>query len=260
MLKSSGIAIINIDDPYSQKIISKTKAKIFSFGMTSNATLHPIKIKYDINGMDVILSYKKEKISLKTNLIGEYNLYNIMAAVSVCINQGININDIENALKKSMVIPGRLEKIPCNIPGKIYLDYAHTPDSYEKLLSTISKLYDEKYELNIIFGCGGNRDKDKRHKMAKITEKYAKSIIVTTDNPRNEPLDEIISDIIKGFKKNNHQIILDRKEAIHNILNKMHEKSILLILGKGREDYQETKFGKIPHSDKEIVENYTYES
>ena len=72
--------------------------------------------------------------------------------------------------------------------------------------------------------------------------------------------DEIMSDIIKGFKKNNHQIILDRKEAIHNILNKMHEKSILLILGKGREDYQETKFGKISHSDKKIVENYTYES
>ena len=260
MLKPSGVAIINIDDPYSKQIISKTKAKIFSFGMDSNAMLHPVKIKYNTNGINVILNYKKNNISITTNLFGEYNLYNNMAAVSVCINQGINIKDIELAFNEPMEIPGRLEEVSSNIPGKVYLDYAHTPDSYEKVLSTISELYNENYELNVIFGCGGNRDKDKRHKMAEIAERYAKSIIVTTDNPRSEPIKEIISDIIKGFKTNTHQIILDRKKAIHETLNKMHDKSILLILGKGHESYQETKFGKMPHNDKEIIENHIYES
>ncbi|MEE2858990.1 MAG: UDP-N-acetylmuramoyl-L-alanyl-D-glutamate--2,6-diaminopimelate ligase [Candidatus Neomarinimicrobiota bacterium] len=260
MLKSSGVAIINIDDPYSKKIISTTKAKIFSFGITTKAMLHPIKIEYNSNGMNVVLNYKKKKIHIKTNLFGEYNLYNIMAAISVCINRDINMKDIEMAFNHPIIIPGRLEEIPSNFPGKVYLDYAHTPDACEKVLSMISKLYNANYELNVIFGCGGNRDKDKRHKIAKITERYAKSIIVTTDNPRSEPLENIIDDIRKGFKANTHQIILDRKKAIHKALNQMHEKSILLILGKGHENYQETKFGKIPHNDKEIIENYINES
>ena len=259
MLNSSGTAIINIDDPYSEKIISKTNAEIFSYGMQSKAMLCPVKVEYTMHGMNITLKYNNNEISLKTNLLGEYNLYNIMAAVAVCLKHNIKIIDIEKAFEKPIIIPGRLEEINCHSPGKVFLDYAHSPDSYEKVLTIISKIYHE-YELNIIFGCGGDRDKKKRSEMARIAEKYAKSIIVTTDNPRSEPIDQIITDIKKGFKKNNFKIILDRKKAILEMLNTIHEKSILLILGKGRENYQETQFGKIPHNDKEIIQSYNYES
>ena len=127
----------------------------------------------------------------------------------------------------------------------------------EKLFSTLFTLYPTGTNIFIVFGCGGNRDIDKRSNMAAIAEKYASFIIVTTDNPRTESLENINSDIISGFTGKNYEIIIDRKDAIYRMMDKMDTNSILLVLGKGSENYQEIGTDKIQYNDKETIEGYT---
>ena len=136
----------------------------------------------------------------------------------------------------------------------IYIDYAHTPDAYEKIFTTVKKI-NKDYEIFSLFGCGGDRDKDKRPIMANIAEKYCDKIFVTSDNPRNESLETITSDIVNGFNLNKHKIIEDRKFAIKCAIDEMGENSILFVLGKGRENYQIINNDKIFFSDVDTVKN-----
>ena len=255
-LNKKNTAVINLDDPYAKRIIAETSANIITYGMEKHADLYPLKTECRLNGIQTKLQYGSNMISVKSNLVGLYNLYNIMAAIAVCLTMNIQPEIISQAMQQSMVIPGRLESISTNSPGKIFIDYAHTPDAYEKLFSTISSLCSKEAVIYTVFGCGGNRDTHKRSEMAAIAEKYSDFVTVTTDNPRTESLEAINSDIVSGFKGNNYEIILDRKDAIYQMMDQMNDQSILLVLGKGMENYQEIGREKIPYNDKKIIEGY----
>jgi len=225
--------------------------------MNKKADLHPVHTEFTLHGINAKLQFGQKTISIDSSLIGEYNLSNIMAGAAAALSMGISISKIESAIKSMPPIPGRMEHIPCNCLGKVFVDYAHSPDAYEKLFSNLVNLMYNQVKIFTVFGCGGNRDTGKRAEMAKISEKYASFSFVTTDNPRTESLERINADIIQGFSSDSYTVILDRKEAITTALKQMNENSILLVLGKGPENYQEIGTEKIPHSDIEIIKDYT---
>ena len=138
--------------------------------------------------------------------------------------------------------------------GKIIVDYAHTPDAFEKILALVKKI-DSTKKIITLFGCGGDRDTSKRSVMGKISEIYSDKIILTNDNPRNESSDKIFDDIISGFKTSKYTIIKNRKDAIEQAINNLSKNDTLLILGKGIENYQLIMGKKIYHNDVEIIKN-----
>ena len=258
-LNSLKTAVINLDDPYSGRICSATSAKVITYGMNEKADLHPVQSDFSLNGTEAKLQYGKKELSVNTVLMGEYNLSNIMAASAVSLDMGISPDYIAQTVNSLPPIPGRLEQISCNCPGKVLIDYAHTPDAYEKLFSCLTELKDEESKIITVFGCGGDRDASKRSKMAKISETYAAFSFITMDNPRTESLEKINADITDGFSGSHYEIICDRKTAVETALSRMDDQSILLVLGKGRENYQEIGTEKQLHSDMEIIREFQYE-
>ena len=257
-LDQDSYSVINIDDSYGRRLYKDINSNKISYGFNNAADIYSKKIKSSFNKTNCTISIFKESFEFESNLIGDYNISNIMAAIGSLISIGFNPSDIIDVINEvNLCIPGRMELVSQNQGRYIYIDYAHTPDAYEKLFTTIKKI-NKSYEIILVFGCGGDRDKNKRSKMAYIAEMYCDKIFVTSDNPRFEKLDTILEDIVGGFKSRKHQVIKDRKLAIESAIDSMGSDSILLVLGKGQENYQIIKDSKIFFSDFETIKEYIY--
>ena len=257
-IDKNSYAILNKDDIYYKRIVKNIKCKYKTYGFDSSSDIYIKEYKGDINNTIGKLIYKNKAYNFKTTLIGKYNLYNIMASISTCITLKLNISNIINAINYIKQIPGRMEKFELSNNNFAIVDYAHTPDAYTNVLSTISNLSSNR-KIITVFGCGGDRDKSKRPLMAKIAEKYSDEIIITTDNPRYESSENIFKNIILGFKKNNHKIIINREKAIKSAID-TNSNSIIVVLGKGIENYQLINNKRIPHSDIGIIKKYINEN
>lgn len=195
------------------------------------------------------------EISFKHQLIGEFNNENIKAAIMILRQLTFNDAQIAEALSKAVAPPGRFESIQEGQPFYVVVDYAHTPDGLERLLQAGRKLMKESHgNIRTVFGCGGQRDRDKRPQMAKIAEKYSDRVILTQDNPRQEPEEQIIEDIVKGFVKKSDVIIEnDRKKAIEMALKEALPGDIVLIAGKGHETQQILASGPHYFDDRQVA-------
>ena len=255
-LNSKSLAIINADDKYANRIIENISSNFLTYGIDEkSADLYIEKYELGLSKTKAKICYKNKKYNLETSLVGKFNLHNISASILCCISLGININSIIRAIKEFSSVPGRFEKFKLPKNNFAIIDYAHSPDAFENVFKNISVINKENKKIITLFGCGGERDKYKRSKMAKIAEDFSELTIITNDNPRNEDEDLIINDIINGFSKNQYKIIKDRKTAIKSAL-KIAENNLILILGKGIEEYQNIRGEKIPHSDIKIVKEY----
>ncbi len=256
-LNKNSIAIINGDDKYSKGIIDNIRCEYLTFGFNKKFNLYVKSYNLSIDGTKITFNLEGTEFEVKTELIGEFNIYNIMGSILASWKLGLNINQIQYALKSFKSVPGRFEKFKLKNKNNAIVDYAHTPDAFENILSNINKL--TKKDIITVFGCGGNRDKTKRAKMGEIAERYSSYIYLTNDNPRFENENSIIDDIIKGLKNEKYSIIKNRSKALHEILQKYSNK-IIVILGKGRDDYQIIRNNKEFHSDIGIVEEYLDEN
>ena len=170
-------------------------------------------------------------------MTGMFNVMNITGAIAVCVQQGISIESCIESIKNYGGVKGRCEVIPTGKDFAVICDYAHTPDAIENILINVKKCTENR--LICLFGCGGNRDSSKRPKMAHSAEKYADYLIVTSDNPRNENPDDIISDILKGLEGTKpYDVVTDRRKAIYHALEIAQKGDVIVLAGKGHEDYQ----------------------
>jgi len=252
-LDDNGLAIINIDDKYSNRILESINSNVITYGFDNKADIHPVSYQINYTGMSIELSLFNSIYKIDTKLTGKHNIYNIMASIAVGIENKIPLELMIKSINNIKSIPGRMEFIG-NEKYKVFIDYAHTPDAYNNILKLVSDLKDENDKIITLFGCGGDRDPSKRPEMALISEKYSDMVIVTSDNPRNEDIEDIIKDIQSGFNLDNYLVIKDRELAIKHAMGILDSKSILMILGKGRENYQIENGEKTYHNDVEIVE------
>jgi UDP-N-acetylmuramyl-tripeptide synthetase/UDP-N-acetylmuramoyl-tripeptide--D-alanyl-D-alanine ligase len=237
--KYSHASIINTDDVYGEKLYAAISGEKYSYGSGKNASLQ-------ISSMELLSSESKFRFktssdlaTVKTGLIGEFNIYNAVAAIGICSVFGLSISSITSALEKCTPPKGRLEIIPAARGFTVLCDYAHTPDALENVLKSIKKTLPKNGRLICVFGCGGDRDKGKRPLMGAVSEKYADISVVTSDNPRNENPDIIIDEICTGMGYNSLVFrITDRKTAIRFALTEAHPLDTVILAGKGHETYQ----------------------
>ena len=245
--------VINIDAKYCKEIAKKSNVETTTIGKDGDLSL--VSLTSKVNGSSFKLQYKSKQYSGVSNLIGDYNISNLMMAAAVLINLGFNLKDILSIIKESeFVIPGRFNVLKTNADFSIIIDYAHTPDGIKNILSAIKKLPHNK--IISVFGCGGNRDKTKRNEMGEVALALSDFVVVTSDNPRDENPEMIIDDVVQNITSKNVVRITDRKSAIEYALSIAKPNDIVAILGKGAETYQEIKGVKIHFSDYEVVDNF----
>ena len=256
-LSPSAFGVTNSDDKNCLTLISNSKAHPLSFGTTPGADFILKNIKYDLTGTSFSIKYRGNEYQASTALIGEFNAYNACAAFATAVSLGIREEICVEGINTTKQVPGRFEVVGSG-SKKCIIDYSHTADSLEKALLALNKITNNENPVYTVFGCGGNRDKTKRPVMGKIACDLSKYVIVTSDNPRYEEPMDIINDIKKGISKTNYEVVENREEAIKAAIDKSEDNAVILIAGKGHENYQEIKGVRNHFSDKETAEKYLY--
>ena len=228
------------------------------YGIADNSDYQIKNINYDLNGTDFTITNKNVDYKIHTTLIGTFNAYNATSAFATAHSLGIDANKIVEGIKSSPQVPGRFEVLG-NGKKKVIVDYSHTADSLEKALQAVREIVKDKNQVVTVFGCGGDRDKTKRPVMGKVASDLSDKVFVTSDNPRTENPYDIIKDIIKGISKDNYEIEENREEAIKNAIQRSADNAVILIAGKGHENYQEINGVRNHFSDQEIALKYLAE-
>jgi len=252
-LKKSGSAVLNLDDDRVGSIKSSIKHGVITYGINKKADVTAKDIKTSLSGSKFIAVTPKGDIDIKTHLIGMHNVSNILGSIAAAIAVGIDAKNIKKGIADLECVPGRLEPVEAGQKYKIFVDYAHTEDALNNVLSLLREV--AKKSIVTVFGCGGNRDRQKRPLMGQAACKYSDRVIITSDNPRFEDPDKIIEEIEHGIKSvfSNYEIISDRRKAIARALGSASSGDIVIIAGKGHEDYQIVGDKVLPFDDRKIA-------
>jgi len=251
--KLKPIAIINIDDRWGEQLVDKIDKNIsvLTFGVGARADFRASNYRMEFGGTSYQLDARGKSYLVRVPLIGRFNVANSMAALAAANALGVNLREAVLSLGKSPQVPGRLEIVPAKRQFQVFVDYAHTPDALLNVMKTLREL--EPRRLIVVFGCGGDRDRQKRPLMAEAVDRHADYAIITSDNPRKEDPDAIIAEIEKGFRSNHHEKITERAQAIARAVEIAQPRDIVLIAGKGHEAYQEFADYTVPFDDIQVA-------
>ena len=251
--KRTPVAIVNIDDRYGEQLLKKIdqRVAVVTYGRSVRADFRASNYRVEFSGTSYQLDAHGKSYLVRVPLIGGFNVANSVAALAAANAMGISLRDAVLSLGKSPQVPGRLELVPAKRQFQVFVDYAHTPDALRNVLKTLREL--EPHRLIVVFGCGGNRDREKRPLMGEIVDRHADYAIVTSDNPRKEDPDAIIVEIEKGFRSSHYEKMVDRTQAIDRAITLAQPRDIVLIAGKGHENYQEFADHTVPFDDIQVA-------
>ncbi len=238
-LPSHACAVINRDDPAGEEMIRATAARPITYGLNPLADLRARIGAIDASGTQFDLIYDGSETPVSIGLIGRHNVYNVLAAAGACLAVGLDPGQIAEALGEVPAVPGRLQRVACEAGFDVFVDYAHTDDALSNVLKALRPIV--RGRLIVVFGCGGDRDRSKRPRMAGVAEQLADAVVVTSDNPRGEDPDAIIREILAGFSdlgRSKTQVQSDRRAAIRLAIGSAQPGDVVLIAGKGHETYQ----------------------
>lgn len=253
-VKNNKGAVINIDDSYGHRVMEKTTAPTITYSTLGKGTLNASDVHMSTKNSQYTVNYKGESYPVSMNTTGLFNVYNTLAAIGACLQEGISMEAIDTALKTFSSVPGRFELIEEGQDFAVVVDYAHTPDGLQNILETAKAIKENR--IIIVFGCGGDRDATKRPIMGRIAAEYGDKIYVTSDNPRTEDPVQIVKDVEVGVKEvlrdgTSYEVIVDRREAINHAIHDAKAGDIVIIAGKGHENYQILKNETIHFDDRE---------
>ncbi|MBS0603866.1 MAG: UDP-N-acetylmuramoyl-L-alanyl-D-glutamate--2,6-diaminopimelate ligase [Verrucomicrobia bacterium] len=247
-------AVVNADSPYASQMIADCAVKVLKFGIDQPCDLRASNISLSSSGMEFDVEYQQKKCRFKSALIGRFNVYNLLGAAGAGLARGFALEEIAAALSTFSKVPGRLECVPNDKGLKIFVDHAHKVDALSNVLSTLREIV--KGRIIAVFGCGGNRDQGKRPMMGSIAESLSDVAIVTSDNPRNEDPEEIIRQILSGFKDSRKAcVIVNREEAIQRAIQMAKPEDVILIAGKGHETNQIFSHQTIDFDDRKVAQS-----
>ncbi len=255
-------AVVNADDSYGAEILdggSRYSYRFAGFGFSKSAEYRPdpSSVVSGVAGVRYLMDNPHRGALIELQVAGRFHVYNSLCALAAADQAGVPFEVIQEGLRNLPAVPGRFHVIPSKLGFCAVVDYAHTGDALQKLLLSARDL--EPARIITVFGCGGDRDKGKRPIMGKIAEEASDIVVITSDNPRTEEPKAIINDIIAGLAKKNHTVIVEREDAIHHAIRIAKEGDLIVIAGKGHEDYQIIGTTKTHFDDCDIAERYMRE-
>ncbi|MFL6542987.1 MAG: UDP-N-acetylmuramoyl-L-alanyl-D-glutamate--2,6-diaminopimelate ligase [Chthoniobacterales bacterium] len=251
--KKKAAAVVNVDDRYGEKLLERIgkETPVITYGSGLRANFRMSNYRSEFTGTSFQLDARGKSYLVRVPLIGRFNVANATAALATASAMGIGLREAILSLGKSPQVPGRLEAVPAKRQFQVFVDYAHTPDALLNVVKTLREL--EPRKLIVVFGCGGDRDRQKRPLMAQVCDQFADVSIITSDNPRKEDPDAIIAEAEKGFRSKRYEKITDRAEAIARAIELAQPRDVVLIAGKGHETYQEFADHTIPFDDVQVA-------
>lgn len=259
-IKKETVGLINKDDVHSKRVLEAVKGKGLTYGLDFNSNLSAKDIKISLDRMSFKVATGKEFTGISSNLIGLPNVYNILASILCGLSLGLDLGEIKEAVEDINIIPGRFERIKAGQDFEVIVDFAHSPDSLQKLIETYKPF--SRGKIILVFGCPGNRDMMKRSMMGEIAARLSDYTIITTDDPHLEDPPKIIDEIEKGMRDkglgmgDKYTKIIDRRRAIERALSLAKKDDIVLIAGRGHEKFQDFAGKNVEIDDREVVRSF----
>jgi UDP-N-acetylmuramoyl-L-alanyl-D-glutamate--2,6-diaminopimelate ligase len=265
--KPARFAVVNFDDPYGERLVEALDddpgIRVVKFGRGDRADVAPIEVARSLDGLEGEIRIGTERLAIRSRLVGEAHLDNILAAAGAAWAEEIALPVIAAGIRDCPGIPGRMERVDASAPFAVLIDYAHTPDALERAVRALRSL--AEHRLIVVFGCGGDRDRGKRPLMGEAAARIADIVVLTSDNPRTEDPLKILHEIERGVVEagldplseraarrddaNGYLVIPDRRRAIQLAVEIARPSDVVLIAGKGHEPYQEANGVRVPFSD-----------